>query len=60
MRKVSLLLLVVILAACGNGSVDNSNRHSILRDSSLSGSIITDTAGAREINADTSGMSEAR
>ena len=60
MRKVFIILAIVSFGSCGESSIDHSNHDTISHDSSLPGAIITDSTGAAKINADTSGMSEAR
>jgi hypothetical protein len=61
MKKLLSLLVIITITACGNsGSTKDVNADTVTPDTSFSGAVITDTTGSSTMNADTSGMSQAR
>jgi hypothetical protein len=60
-KIILLFLLAASFVSCNNnGSSNGADSLTVHKDSPFSGTIIMDSAGANEMNADTSGMSHAK
>ena len=61
MKKLLFLSLLQVAVSCGNeGSNRDGVDQSVTTDTSLPGTIITDSSGATDMSADTTGMGRAR
>ncbi|MCW3080946.1 hypothetical protein [Segetibacter sp.] len=61
MKKLVLFFLIPAFASCGNNnSAENPTADTVKIDTSFSGHVLTDTSTGTIMNADTTGMGEAR
>lgn len=61
MKTLLFIFLSLVFASCnGNGTSPNSDTSSVKTDTSFSGAVVTDSTGASRMNADTTGMKNAR
>jgi hypothetical protein len=61
MKRLLLSFLLPAIVSCGNGSsTKNAGVKSITVDTSFSGRVLIDSSSGNKMNADTTGMSEAK
>lgn len=61
MKTLLFLFLSLLFASCnGSSTSSNSDTSSLKTDTSISGAVVTDSTGASRMNADTTGMKNAR